>query len=973
MRFDRQIKLTFSILAGLSLLTAILAFSSILYLNQSYRNLIESNSPLVAFTSSLTISSEKVAQLSREFSLARTDLELIPLGRQLNSEVEQIQKNLANLPASVSEGQESSDVTKAAEDLIALTRKLMEISELISSNESQVERLGGESLSLLGQLRSVGDNLVSNARVGVSLNMTSLYNEQSQSQKEASLDKLVDEDFFLLERMTEFRQSAIDLSVMMQNLLRSKGQNEPAASIPDIQQHLNRMQVRIPLIKDEDWSVQVNQSFDKLKSNLGAEGFPAFYQDLFAKRQNALDASKAISESAQKLAEQIARLSVVNQVTATEHQNAVSDRLKWILFGFLVLTLGVITGAATMFAFANRKIVARLGDIASAVVALARNDFNQKINRQSGDDLGRLERAVEILHGKVKHNHALKLELQTAKGELEDKVEERTRQFLEQAKESDLARLQAEEATRSKSEFLAVMSHEIRTPLNGVIGMLRLIEQDVTPAINERLKIVRHSAQDLLAIANDLLNYERFRQASADLDLIHFNTHKFVDQISDLARADAAEKGLTVDVQISPLLPKTLKSDAAKLRQILINLLSNAVKYTHHGQIRLTLEPRLSEDRSEMLVIFTVKDSGVGIEADQLEHIFDAYEHSSDAHMGKRYSAGLGLTVCRRLTDVMSGILTVESEPGVGSSFTLIIPMEVGDPSKIAVSSEITSTKRLGLSILLVEDHDISRMVAKAYLDKMDCKIVEAADGQSALEAFEDGRFDAVLMDLDLPDLTGMEAAKRMVSQARDRQLSLPRFVAVTAHKLRDQDALQAAHISHFVQKPIAPSDLYEALKDLASDDNGHVVSDDASNTLLPNLEDDQPVSPIRDSLMADLTYMGQENVAEILLEFLQKTPQDLADLQASLKAEDLEASSHLAHRLKGSISNYGLAETTNLLAHLETRLLDGEIDHGAVDQLPVLLDQEIETLKKIATELELVKVSAHLGNAHSSSSETKR
>lgn len=955
MRFDRQIKLTFSILAGLSLLTAILAFSSILYLNQSYRNLIENNSPLVAFTSSLTISSEKVAQLSREFSLARTDLDLIPLGRQLNGEVAQIQKNLSNLPASVKKGQESSDVTRAAKDLIAQTRKLMEISERISFNEAQVERLGGDSFSLLANLRSIGDNLVSNARVGVSLNMTSLYNEQSQSQKEISLDKLVDEDFFLLERMTEFRQSAIDLSVVMQNLLRSKGQNEPAILIPEIEQHLNRIQVRVPLIKDEDWSDQVTMLVNGLKTNLGAEGFPAFYGDLFITRLEALAASKAISASSQKLSEQIARLSLLNQIAATEHQNEVSDRLKWILFGFLVLTLAVIAGAATMFVFANRRIVARLGEIASGVVALARNDFSHKINRQGGDDLGRLERAVEILHGKVKSNHVLKLELQTAKGELEDKVEERTRQFLEQARESDLARLQAEEATHSKSEFLAIISHEIRTPLNGVIGMLRLIEQDVMPPVAKRLKIVRQSAQDLLAIANDLLNYERFRQASADLDVIHFNTISFIEQIADLARADAAEKGLSVHVQISPLLPKTLKSDAAKLRQILINLLSNAVKYTNNGQIRLTLEPRLSDDQTELLVIFTVKDSGIGIEADKLEHIFDAYEHSSDAHMGKRYSAGLGLTVCRRLTDVMSGILTVESQLGVGSSFTLIIPMEVGDPAQIPANAEIVSTKRLGLSVLLVEDHEISRMVARAYLDKMDCDVVEASDGQSALDAFENGRFSAVLMDLDLPDLTGMEAAKRMVLKAGEMQLPMPRFVAVTAHKLRNQDALEAAHISHFVQKPIAPSDLYEALRDLTSDDQNLGNNDLPESRTMANLAKSEENGSIRESLKADLTYMGQENVAEILQEFMHKTPQDLAELYTSLEKKAYESAAHLAHRLKGSIANYGFVEGMALLERLETGLLAQEIDGLVADQLPETLEKEMDILKEIATELDLL------------------
>ncbi|WP_170956221.1 ATP-binding protein [Cohaesibacter gelatinilyticus] len=954
MRFDRQIKLTFSTLAGLSLVTAVLAFGSILYLNQSYRTLIESNSPLIASTSSLSVSLEQVAQLSRDFSLARSETEVLGLGRKLNREVNQVRQELLALSEQDNAHLSISDIQSAADILIKETETLMGLSETIAKTDDQLRDLSNDSLQALDHLRGVGDNLVSNARVALSLNMTSLYQPQSDEKKTESLDKLVDEDFFLLERMGEFRQSAIDLSGLIQNLLRIKGQNEIERFLPEIRNQLDRMKVRIPLIQDVDWAVQVNERFAKLQTILDDEGFPATYEKLFSLRQDALDASKSISINSLSLSRKLSQLIVQSQEATERRQTSVSDRLKWTLFGFLLLSLGVIGGAGITLTFANQRIVARLRDIASGIVALARNDFSRKIRRRSGDDLGRLERAVEILNGKVKHNHSLKLELQASKRELEDKVEERTRQFLEQARESDHARAHAEEATRSKSEFLAMMSHEIRTPLNGVIGMLRLLEEEVDKTAGKRLKMVRQSAQDLLDIANDLLDYERFGQSRVNLNLIHFDIRAFIEQVVSLAGADAQEKHLSMDVSVSPLVPDILLGDASKLRQILINLLSNAVKYTEEGGVHLFVDMRYTDDGRDLLVIFRVEDSGIGIASDQLEHIFDAYEHSPEAHKGKRYSAGLGLTVCRRLTELLSGILTVESEPGEGSSFQLIVPMQLGEVSEIQSAQPEDRGYALDLNILLVEDHSVSRLVAKSYLEHMQCDVVEAADGMSALKAFEKGSFDAVLMDLDLPDWTGVETTKRMIQKASEAgsEQDLPRFVAVTAHEMRDMDALQQAGISHFVQKPIAPSDLVAALQDLA----------EAGDVMLPDAEamevTEQGASQrddIRRRLEEDMRYMGADNVAAILSEFLAKTPDDLTHLIAAMEQqEDLAQVAHLAHRLRGSLSNFALSEAMGLLAWLEDQAKAGELDLSQADELTKLLEVALQDLMEVAQELGL-------------------
>ncbi|WP_108818970.1 ATP-binding protein [Pseudovibrio sp. Alg231-02] len=943
MRFDRQIKLIFSTLAGLSLLTAILAFGSVLYLSQTYQALMQSNIRLTTASGALGRSSETVAQLSREFSLAQHEGEIIRLGGELESEVVTIQQDLTSVSALEATKFNTTVVRDNALALVKETQNLLGLSRQIKAFDVRLQTLSREGLEALSELTVIGDNLVSNARVGVSIDITSLYDQQSQEKKEQKLDKLVDEDFFLLERMIEFRQAAITLQSLLQTVRFSLAKEEREQFLKDATAQLKRLEGRALLIRGPDWAAQVERRLSELNDIFSPSELTEILMGEIDLRQKALDTSRSVSIRSQELSHSLGSLIVLNQEYAESQQKSLSYKVEWILIGFSGLVLIVLGVAASIFIFANRRIVARLRSIASGIVALARDDFTQAIHRTSRDDLGGLERAVEILYGKVRHNHQLKLDLQTSKRELEDKVEERTQQYLEEARQSDEARAQAEQATRSKSEFLAVMSHEIRTPLNGVIGMLRLIEHDVSDPIKGRMTIARKSAQDLLAIANDLLNYERYREERVDINKLHFSLDDFIAQVADLAKTDAIEKGLHLDIKISPLVPRVVFGDASKLRQILINLLSNAVKYTETGRVFWEIDQRPSEEEGTFLLIFSITDTGIGIAADQLEHIFDVYEHQPNSYGNKRFSAGLGLTVCRRLTEALSGILTVESEPEVGSCFKLIVPVEEGALSEIASDQENEIDQNLGLSVLVVEDHSVSRMVARGYLEKMGCEVTEAQDGAAALKAYEEKQFDAVLLDLDLPDITGVETARRMHELTSANQ-KLPRLIAVTAHKLRDMSALEAANITQFVQKPISPSNLVAALQNVSADKR---LSEDIGDAA-PSID------AVKTGLIEDIRYMGEDNVMAILADFFAKTPQDVEELKQAFAAGDMKMLAHLAHRLKGAVSNFNLTRSVQLLGDLE--MMAGDLSADQIKLTPVLsmLDEELSHLQETALHLGL-------------------
>ncbi len=476
----------------------------------------------------------------------------------------------------------------------------------------------------------------------------------------------------------------------------------------------------------------------------------------------------------------------------------------------------------------------------------------------------------------------------------------------------------ADDNATLKEQFMANMSHEIRTPMNAILGFTDLIQKTPLNATQaEYVWAIKASGANLLNIINDILDFSKIEAGMLMIEKIPFSLTGLVDSLRIMFAEKARQKNIRFEVALDRNIPGSVFGDPTRLTQILVNLVNNAIKFTETGGVKLNCEVK-SIEHDMVQMVFRIKDTGIGIPADKLDHIFERFNQGNKETTRKYGGTGLGLSIVKDLVELQNGEIRVKSKQGFGSEFIVNISYPVSyeqvTAPQAAEQLEFPRISENSLAVLLAEDNDLNQKLAGTYLQDFGFTVDVAENGLVAIDKLKQKHYDLVLMDIQMPLLDGYHTAQKI---RQELGLNMP-VIAMTAHSMPgEREKCIGFGMNDYISKPFKESELYQVVKMHMKQEIKQTVAAAAENKNTQALADNA-YTMVNFNELKEMARNNLDFMKEMIGLFLEKNPQDLAELEKALASADLNAVRATAHRMKTSVGFMGLKALSEPLAQIE-------------------------------------------------------